>query len=304
MHDKKLGSRLVVARSQDRPRSIPGVATLVCRFTLILLPPLCVPSAFGGNLLVNGDFEAPAILGPGQTQVGPGQFKSLFGDPEHPGYTSGIEGIEGWINSFTDVGFGAGFRDAGLSRIDFDGSGDTQYAFINNWETRLSQVTPHVVASNESYSASIDVYLSPRQGGRLQLWAGEPSVANPDVFADDAVLLAELSVGSADWTGFIPDVVVPTSQWFRVELDYLTPPSGPMLGSPLTLSVLTSAGSAGAILWDNADLQAAAVPEPSTWAMAVVGVALLTFLVRRRAIVSPRSPSVALERQSTSPTFA
>ncbi len=166
------------------------------RILLLILAILCFTPFASGQLVLNGDFEAPAILGAGQSPIAPGTGKALAADPVDSRYSDGILAISTWVNGFTDVGFGAGVRDAGLSRVNFDGSGDTQYAFINNWETRLSQVTSRIVQSGDIYAASILVGLPGFGGeaGRFQLWAGAPSMANPDVFPSTAMLLAEIRV--------------------------------------------------------------------------------------------------------------
>ena len=147
-----------------------------------------------GNQLANGDFEATAIVGPGQTPVGPGQAKSLNIDPLHTLYPDAISQIPNWVNSYTDVACGVGCRDAGLARRDFDGSGNTQWAFINNWETRLSQVSSWTLAAGDTIQANILLgFDGPIKAGKFQLWAGQPSPADPDQFPGSAVLLAELT---------------------------------------------------------------------------------------------------------------
>lgn len=230
------------------------------------------------NALLNGDFEAPSILGPGQTEVGSAESKALFGDPSLPDYPNGIAGIPAWINSFTDVGFGAGFRDAGISRIDFAGSGETRYAFINNWDTRLSQVLSTVILPGYDlfFTESVGA-LGGGKGGRLQIWAGAPLSDNPDEFPPTAVLLGETTFGTPDWTGFVPDVQLTVDDWTEVSVHVRIPLSGPALGQPITVSMLTSGGSLGAVAYDNAALFV--VPEPASFAL--MSVLLLT--ARRRS---------------------
>ncbi|MBK8269909.1 MAG: hypothetical protein IPK83_17095 [Planctomycetes bacterium] len=212
------------------------------------------------NVLVNGDFEAPAILLPGQSQVGPGQSKLLVEGEAVPGFESFIHSIPSWINSYS-----GGVRDAGLRRIDFSGSGTSQYAFINNWETRLSQVSSISVSPNYSYKATIDVGMGgASKGGKFQLWAGRPSVANPDDFEPGAILLGEITVGSAGWNGFVPDTLVPINQWTTVTIYYFAPNTGSVIGKPLTVSCLTSAPSKGPIWWDNASLIEGISSDPPT----------------------------------------
>ena len=94
------------------------------------------------------------------------------------------------------------------------------------------------------------------KAGKFQLWAGQPSPADPDQFPGSAVLLAELSAVLLAWSNYVPDQVLSVDQWHPLQLNYTAPASGPMIGQPLTLSFLTSIGSAGATLWDNASLTA------------------------------------------------
>ncbi|MBL8760448.1 MAG: hypothetical protein JNL50_04025 [Phycisphaerae bacterium] len=229
------------------------------------------------NILFNGDFEAPAYVNTGQTQVGPSQQKTLARDDSVADYYDSIFGIMDWVHSWADVGFGEGSRDAGLSRVDYAGSGETQYAFINNWETRLSQVTPHTIAAGDVFEASIKV--GPRglnQGGRVQLWAGVPSAQNPDFFEASAILLGETTLGTSDWTAFTPDVTLDLDTWNSASLSVSIAGGSPAVGMPLTMSFLTSDGSWGPLNFDDASVEV--VPSAGTWALAVVAGA---FLLRR-----------------------
>lgn len=234
-------------------------------------------SAVAQNLLQNSGFESPSILLPNQTDVGAGEVKILFQSTNVVGYQSHINAIPNWQNSYTDVGFGAGFRDAGIRRVDFGGSGDSRYAFINNWETRLSQSVVETVQPGQAYQASILVGMEGNfKGGRLQLWAGMPSTANPDIFPASAVLLGEVTVASTGWTGFTPDILVPLNSWTIATINYTAPTSGSMIGLPLTVSVMTNLGSAGPIFWDNATL----IPSPS--ASAILVASMIAAARRRR----------------------
>ncbi len=243
-----------------------------------LLVSAAASGASAQNILFNPDFEEPAYLNSGQTQVGVGEQKMFVRDHWLPGYDAGIYGIMDWIHSWSDVGFGEGARDAGLSRADFGGSGETQYAFINNWDTRLSQVTSHSIAAGEVFNASIYVGArGPNQGGRVQLWAGVPSYDNPDIFDSSAVLLADLKVATGDWTVFTPDMVLDEGVWNQALLSVTIPDGSSAIGLPLTMSFLTSGGSWGALNFDAASLEV--VPSAGTWALA----AIAGFFVFRRA---------------------
>jgi len=220
------------------------------------------------NAVLNGNFESVANLLPGQTPVGPNESKILFESTAIAGFAPNIRSVPSWTNSYTNVGFGSGFRDAGLSRLNFAGSGSSQYAFINNWNTRLSQVSSINVLPNQSVTASIDIGMDgPSKGGRFQLWAGRPSLANPDVFDVGSILLSEVTVGSAGWGGFVPNVIVPIGQWTSLTVNYTSPSSGSMIGQALTLSFITSSGSAGPTFWDNATL----IPSPASAAFFGLG---------------------------------
>ncbi|MCC6228621.1 MAG: hypothetical protein IT432_05275 [Phycisphaerales bacterium] len=236
------------------------------------------PLASAQNILFNGDFEEPAYLNTGQSLVGVGEQKTLVRDNWLAGYDAGIFGIMDWINSWSDVGFGEGARDAGLSRVDYAGSGESQYAFINNWETRLSQVTSHTIAAGEVFNAGISI--GPRgenQGGRVQLWAGIPSYANPDVFDPSAILLGEVTVATGDWTAFTPDLVLDLDSWNLASLSVTIPDGSSAIGLPLTMSFLTSGGSWGPLNFDTASLEV--VPSSGTWVLA----AIAGFFVFRRS---------------------
>jgi hypothetical protein len=173
---------------------------------------LCVSQSGFANVLVNGDFEAPANLLPGQSPVGPWEEKSLVENTTVPGFEFRIHSIPSWLNSYDN-----GVRDAGLRRIPFSGSGESQYASTNNWENRISQTSSLSVMPGYSYRATIDVGMGDlSKGGRFQLWAGTPSVSNPDVFDPGSVLLGQVTVGSTGFGGFTPDVVVPLNQWTTV----------------------------------------------------------------------------------------
>ncbi len=184
------------------------------------------------------------------------------------------------------MGYGSGVRDAGIRRVDFDGSGESQYAFIDNWETRLSQTTSKLIEAGRTYKATILVgFDGVSKAGQFQLWAGAPDPVNPDIFPSTATLLAGLSVATSDWNRYVPDTVVSIGEWHPLELIFTAPSTGGALGQPLTVSFLTSWGSRGPTYWDNASLQVVPVPEPS--AAILFSSALLFVLggstVRRRA---------------------
>ena len=237
----------------------------------VMLGPASVPPA-QADLLLNGDFEADASLGPGQSFVDPFQSKNIVVHDSTPGYFDAISAIPHWQNSLNDESH----RDAGLRRIDFDGSGSSQYAYINNWDTRLSQVSSWILKPGDTVSGRILVGFHGLQAGRFQLWAGEPSAENPDIFSPSAVLLTEVSAGGMGWTLYVPDLELTVNQWHELNLNYVVPSSGPMVGQPLTLSFLTSGASAGPTFWDNAFLSASQIPEPPTFGLAVILVTALT----------------------------
>lgn len=228
------------------------------------------------SILNNGDFEQASLLGPGQTEVALGDQKILFQDSNIPDYVNGISGIPSWMNSFTDVGFGPGFRDAGIRYAEFGGAPASRFAFINNWDTRLSQPTGIVIEPGWDLILTLSVG-SPgtSKGGRVQLWAGEPLAANPDQFPASALMLTEATLGTTDWTPFTPDVILAPDAWTQVTVEVHVPVGSPAIGQPLTVSLLTSGGSAGPLYFDNVSL----VPEPLS--LGVVAPLLLAY--RRRS---------------------
>ncbi len=245
----------------------PAVAAALCV--------VFVEASSAQNLLQNPDFESASVLLPGQSEVSPGGLKALFQTTAVPRFSSGINAVPNWQNSFSNVGYGAGFRDAGISRVGFSGSGTSRYAYINNWETRLSQTVAATVRPGVTYQATIRVGMDGNgKGGRFQLWAGSPLSANPDLFPSTAVNLAEVKVASVGWTLFTPDVRVPLNVWTTLTINYTAPSTGAMLGQPLTVSFITNQGSVGPIFWDDATL----VPSPGSASMLLVA----TVWCRRR----------------------
>lgn len=231
--------------------------------------------------LVNGNFEAAPLLGtdaPAQTAVPAGQSKLISVNPADPRYPDAISGIPNWINSLSDFGSGPYSRDAGLRRDFIGDPGDLQYAFINNWDTRLSQISSLNVMGGHTYQAQIEVGFSELdQAGRFQLWAGAPIVGNEDNFPSSAVLLADLAVNSNTYT---------LGQWHPLSLTYTAPTSGDALGQALTVSFMTTSGSHGPTFWDNAALSVTVVPEPQAYLMMLLGLGVLAGVAKKRQSAS------------------
>jgi T5SS/PEP-CTERM-associated repeat protein len=231
------------------------------RFLGVALAVLIVAHHGFAAPLINGNFEATAVVGAGQSSVPAGGSKILVTNPLDPGYPHSISGIPNWINSFEP----AGWRDAGLARLNFAGGSGSQFAFINNWETRLSQVSGVTLGPGDTIQADILVgFDGPSKAGKFQLWAGTPNVGAEDSFPGSAVLLTEVSVGTPDWTNYVANETFAPGQWNALQVNYTAPLSGAMIGQPLTVSFLTSGGSAGPTFWDNASLTTTLGPNVAT----------------------------------------
>lgn len=254
---------------------------------LAILAALAAASSSRANLLVNGDFEAAPILGPGQSSVPIGQTKAIFSDPTSPLYDVAISGISGWTYA-TPLDGGTG-SDHGLARhnADFGRPAEGQSAFINNWERMMSQTVAVPLQAGDVLEASIDFGTlgDDADGGRagvFYLVAGQADPSDPDQFAAGGIILAQISAGNPSWSQFTPDVVVGNNVYTRLTLSYSVRASDVSLGLPITIAFKTVDSSVGPTYWDDASLTVTAVPEPSALGLAGVGAASLAALAARR----------------------
>jgi PEP-CTERM motif len=247
-------------------------------------------------ILVNGDFEAPPILGPGQTGVPVGSTKHISTSPAFGGYPSGLSGITGWRYA-TPLDSGTA-SDHGLARRNgsFGLSTAGQSAFINNWNRMMSQTVTPTVSAGDVVTATIDFGTLGATGdrgraGRFYLVAGEANPLNLDQFSSRSIILDEVSIANPGWTLFTPDVTVGNGQYTTLTLTYTYRPGDPALGLPLTVAFRTVTSSVGPTYWDNASLTIQSVPEPSTLVLFGTLAAGSTgvWLARRRKAVAPMS---------------
>lgn len=228
---------------------------------------------FSDSLLINGDFESPPVLGPGQTAIPIGGAKMIINDPAISGYSNNISGITGWNYTGTVSDHGLARRNA-----DFGLPSSEQAVFINNWNRMLSQTVSQVPAVGETVSASIDFGTLGSDGdrgraGRFYLVAGEADPANSDQFSSRSIVLDEVTIANPTWSVFTPDWTVGNREYFTLHLSHAYEANDPALGLPLTIAFRTESGSAGYTYWDNASLQV--VPEPSS--LALLGIGTLGF---------------------------
>lgn len=246
-------------------------------------------TASAANLLVNGDFEAAPILGAGQTGVEIGSRKLISTDPASGWYDRSISGIEGW--TYAKPFENGTLSDHGLARrnADFGLSPNGQSAFINNWDRMMSQSVSTNFQAGDVLTASIDFGTlgSDTDGGRagrFYLVAGGVNPSNPDVFAAGSIILAQLSVANATWTGFTPDVIAGNGQYVQLNLAYTVQASDAALGMPLTIAFRTEWSAVGETYWDNASLSVqsapTAIPEPA--GAILLGIAAVSLAAFRR----------------------
>jgi hypothetical protein len=214
--------------------------------------------AFTPTLLVNGDFELPAILSPGQTGLGIGGQKNIDLDPLSSRFEFRISGIVGWTFRTTNNGL---FSDHGLARRNGSLGRELggQSAYINQWGRMLSQTVAMETSANDLITASIDfaTFGSLTDGGRAGrffLVAGEADPQNLDTFSSRSIILDELSVANPSWDRFNPDVVANVREYTPLQLSYVFSRNDPALDLPITIGFSLVNSSVGSAYWDNASL--------------------------------------------------
>ncbi len=221
------------------------------------------------QIVVNGDFNQPAIVGAGQSALVSGDHKMIITSNGVPGYVDAISGIAGW--TYALPGWGGSWvgvwSDHGLSWSTAFSNGDgTPAAHINNWERTMSQTVLGSLSGGTTYTATFQ-FGTPADGGAgraglFMLIAGTMDAGNPDVLAPGATMLASYLVGNTDWTGVPPSAMVPTGFWGTFALSHTEPVGGAHVGQPLTIAFRTLTSSVGSTYWDNISVSALAIPEP------------------------------------------
>jgi hypothetical protein len=182
-------------------------------------------TGWAAPILVNGDFEAPPILGSGQTGVPVGGAKWISTAPPGRGYSTAIAGIMGWTYvTPSDSGM---HSDHGLARLNasFGLPASGQSAFINNWNRLMSQTVNIPVAAGDTVRASIDFgtlgsATDRGRAGRFYLVAGEVNPLDPDQFSARSIILDEASVANPSWSLFVPHVTVANGRYVPLTLSY------------------------------------------------------------------------------------
>lgn len=232
---------------------------LASKFILVVWLTIVAAATSHAQLLTNGDFELPPILGAGQTGLTQGSAKGIATDPSDPNFAFAISGIGSWVfatpnQNGTSSDHGLAMRNASFG---LDPSG--QSAVINNWGRMMSQTISHTVMTKDRVTASINFGTlgddtDSGRAGRFFLVAGEADLANPDVFSARSIILDEVSVANPTWTNFTPDVVVDNNQFIQLNLSYQYQLGDEALELPLTIGFLTAGGSVGPTYWDDATL--------------------------------------------------
>lgn len=221
-------------------------------------------SVLGGTfaqaqLLTNGDFEMPSILGSGQTEVTSGGSKLIQTKAADSQYSQAISGISDWTYALSQNT--TGFSDHGISRNTqaFGLPAGGRMCFINTWNRMLSQTRTVAIAPGDTIQAEIQFGTlgsdtDNGRAGRFYLVAGEANPANKDNFSTRSIILRELKVANPTWKQFVPDVVVPNRQMTNLTLSYTFTPNDRALGLPITVAFRTVSSSVGMTYWDNAVL--------------------------------------------------
>ena len=262
-----------------------------CRFLFLIVALFALPRglrAQAGELL-NGDFNQPALLGPGQTAPAAGQYKLIITDSSHAEFTTAISGIPGWTYALPgwDGAYVGSWSDHGLCRpTQFSNSDGTTAAFINNWERTLSQVAATPLTADTRITATFDFGTlgngTEGRAGTFYLIAGTMDAANLDWLASDASILTSLTVANTAWAGLTPNYTQMDGAWSTYTLSYTVTDLDPFIGRPLTIAFRTLNGSAGSTSWDNISVSVLAIPEPGTTTLWGAGLLALGWMRWRR----------------------
>ncbi|MCY2932910.1 MAG: PEP-CTERM sorting domain-containing protein [Planctomycetota bacterium] len=272
--------------SPKSPRSAAYAFGRVLMLAFMIPPLLFQQETSAANLLINGDFEAAPILGPGQSDLAVGNLKFINTSASDP---NSISGISGWVyatplwNGYaSDHGLYKGTGILGSSSIN-------QVVDIHNWNRKMSQTVITQQGAGDSVSAEIDfeTFESDSDGGRagtFYLVAGEADSTNQDLWSSRSIILAQLKVANPTFQPgtFNPDVTVLNRQPVHLQLNYTFAANDPALNLPLTIGFRTEWSSVGPTFWDNASLQISSVPEPSTYAFGLIAAGAMAWVARRR----------------------
>ena len=273
------------------------IMDIVSLFTRLLAAGLAsfVVGSVQAQVVVNGDFNAPAIVGAGQTQLVPGDHKMIVTDNSVSNYSASISGIAGWTYALPGWGgqWVGAWSDHGLSfSTGFSNGNGTTAAHINNWERTMSQTLASPLSGNTTVTANFN-FGTPVDGGAgragtFMLIAGTMDAANPDVLAPGATILSAFTVGNTGWSGLTPNATVATGVWGSYSIAYSVAPDAIVIGQPLTIAFRTLSNSVGSTYWDNISVQIQPIPEPSTGMMLGSGLLLLAVRQSRRRRASTR----------------
>lgn len=240
------------------------------------------------QLLTNGDFELPAILGTGQTGPNANSEKGIVTSSAEPNYSSAISGINSWTYGTPNQSGTASDHGLALRNAIFGLDPAGQSVYINNWGRMMSQTVSPAIAENDLVTASINFGtrgsdMDTGRAGTFYLVAGEADPVNPDMFSSRSIVLDELTVANTTWSAFTPDFAIGINQFVQLNLAYQYQTNDAALGLPLTIGFRTESGSAGPTYWDDASLTVTPVPEPNVLSSILI-LAVLAKIRRKRAI--------------------
>lgn len=233
---------------------------------VVLVGIVGVTPVFAGQLLVNGDFEAGPILGPGQSAVGVGQLKWTTTGSTGPWYNNSISGVVGW--NYATPEWNGTHTDVGLAHVDssFGRPSSGQSLFNNRWDKLVSQTVSPTLHTGDVLTATVEFgtrgYSTDKgRAGYFYLVAGTVDPLNPEQFAPGSIILDSMSVANPTWTNFVPDVIAVEYQYNFLRLDYTFAENDPALSMPITVGMRLAVGSVGTAFWDNALLTTGSLPD-------------------------------------------
>ncbi len=202
---------------------------------------------------------------------------------ESPSTPTGGDGapIPGWVfdsqsgNLYGTASISQSFTSEGAA------SG-SNYAFMFNdvagkTDTITSAASLGIIEPNTSYTLTVAV-------GNV---GGSDSVSNHYPGNVSFSLLAD---GIAFATDTVPNGTVPDATFDDFSLTFQTPSTGSIIGENLTIQLasLPTSGPGSGPAFDNVTLDATplAVPEPSTWTLAVCALLIFACFIRRQARVA------------------